>query len=863
MLLAAAPLVAQPSSPPGPVNGVTFFYLDGVAQDFPWVLDHLQEPQVRTRVDAVLAGYRAAGINWIRLLIGDWFAAAPEYPEPSRSSIDKVNAFLAMTREGPNAGHFTVEVLFGTHQRDGIVLDPYPYDNDKHWLATWLNGLDSTNIGMVLLMGDGMPCAWGGSSVRCYGDSGADPIAESQGRWLATMWPWLIGNYPNISASYEVIAGQPRDGFALLRRSAQWAGEYTPSIPVLAASLYFALPPGSSADAYAIKTVEALDAYSSVSSRPLWIDEYGMQIGSGYSESDQTSYYSGFLDANACRRPNDYARFAWVAGNDYPYTGALWLGLISAFSADDQPVWRPAWSLISLFQSVGSCPPSLSLETSSVSVSEGAGSATGRVVLHTSGGSQISTTVSVRYATASATAVTPGDYGAVSGLIEFAVGARDGDFREISIPISDDTCWEGNEAFTFSLLDPVGARLVQPVETITIVDDDPPPAVSINDPVQVQEPDSGSTTLTFTVSLSRCHGVPTSVQYATRLGTAVAGTNYQAASGTLTFAPGEMSKPVTVTILSDPSCKSDLTFYLDLSSPSPSAVTLAKARGVGSIREAQTCVWLRGVAMNEGNTGTTPFEFSVMVSRPVTGPLSVDWGTWCMQLGGGAGNLCTATRDLDFTPSSGRVEFNLGDPTTKTVTVPVIGDAYYEPDEYFWVRLTNVVGGALAADATPVMGLIRNDDPQGQVVVSNPSIVEGNAGTSILQFTVTLPAPTGQELMFKCRTVDGTALAGEDYQAITAGPGPIVSPGCVRFPVGTMGPKTVSVTIKGDTQPETDETFELEILRHEDTGGPSGRDIVVAAGQATIRNDDGNAAPAHRGARREPSLQQNLRMGNR
>src|SRR4029450_11730412 len=103
------------------------------------------------------------------------------------------------------------------------------------------------------------------------------------------------------------------------------------------------------------------------------------------------------------------------------------------------------------------------------------------------------TTVSVRYATASATAVTPGDYGAVSGLIEFAVGARDGDFREISIPISDDTCWEGNEAFTFSLLDPVGARLVQPVETITIVDDDPPPAVSINDPVQVQEPGSGGT----------------------------------------------------------------------------------------------------------------------------------------------------------------------------------------------------------------------------------------------------------------------------------------------------------------------------------------------------------------------------------
>ena len=66
----------------GTVRGVTFYYLDGAAnpyadppipsQGFQWVLDHQYDPDVRERLDNLLAAYRAAGVNWIRLLVASW-----------------------------------------------------------------------------------------------------------------------------------------------------------------------------------------------------------------------------------------------------------------------------------------------------------------------------------------------------------------------------------------------------------------------------------------------------------------------------------------------------------------------------------------------------------------------------------------------------------------------------------------------------------------------------------------------------------------------------------------------------------------------------------------------------------------------
>ena len=96
---------------------------------------------------------------------------------------------------------------------------------------------------------------------------------------------------------------------------------------------------------------------------------------------------------------------------------------------------------------------------------------------------------------------------------------------------------------------------------------------------------SGS--IAFAVSLSAASRDPVSVDYATSNGTAVAGTDYTAASGTLTVAPGETSKTVTVTIIDDVHDEGTETFTLTLSDPSPAkTASIADATATGSISNA-------------------------------------------------------------------------------------------------------------------------------------------------------------------------------------------------------------------------------------------------------------------------------------
>lgn len=111
----------------------------------------------------------------------------------------------------------------------------------------------------------------------------------------------------------------------------------------------------------------------------------------------------------------------------------------------------------------------------------------------------------------------------------------------------------------------------------------PPPTVSVGN-ARVNEGDTGQALATFTVSLSRPVDHPAAISYATADGTATAAGNqadYVASSGTLTFAPGEKTKTVTVSVKGDRRPEPDETFYLYLSSPS--GATLEETRGTGTI----------------------------------------------------------------------------------------------------------------------------------------------------------------------------------------------------------------------------------------------------------------------------------------
>jgi hypothetical protein len=106
------------------------------------------------------------------------------------------------------------------------------------------------------------------------------------------------------------------------------------------------------------------------------------------------------------------------------------------------------------------------------------------------------------------------------------------------------------------------------------------PAITITDAV-VEEDNSGQTALVFTVTLSKASSKLVSVNYATADGTAEAGSDFASKAGTLTFAPGEKAKTITVLVNGDTDIEAHERFTVNLSGARNASI--ADAQGVGSI----------------------------------------------------------------------------------------------------------------------------------------------------------------------------------------------------------------------------------------------------------------------------------------
>lgn len=188
--------------------------------------------------------------------------------------------------------------------------------------------------------------------------------------------------------------------------------------------------------------------------------------------------------------------------------------------------------------------------------------------------------VTVNYATADGTARAGSDYGAVSGRLTFAPGETG---KTVAVPVYGDRLSEANESFTVSLGGAQRATVADSTGAVTIADDEPRLSVGDAAGTVVYKTDGtvAATTLTFTVSLATAYDQEVTVGYATADGTATAGVEYVAASGTLTFAPGETTKAITVQVLGN-FVGIDRQFHVNLSGASVNAQIL-DGQGVGTI----------------------------------------------------------------------------------------------------------------------------------------------------------------------------------------------------------------------------------------------------------------------------------------
>ena len=228
----------------------------------------------------------------------------------------------------------------------------------------------------------------------------------------------------------------------------------------------------------------------------------------------------------------------------------------------------------------------------------------------------------------------------------------------------------------------------------------PTPSLSINDLSQA-EGNSGTSSFSFSVSLSAASNQTVTVNYTTADGTALSGSDYQPASGLLTFNPGETSKPVTILVNGNTQVEANKTFFVNLSNPVNAG--LSKAQGVGTIINDDN-VPPPQVQFNQASYSVQEDLIALSVTVTRTGDSSaaaaVDYST----VDG------TAKQKGDFEYAAGRLQFAPGE-TSKTVTLLINEDMYVEGAEGFTLALSNPSGVTLGPQSTTTI-TITDDAPE-------------------------------------------------------------------------------------------------------------------------------------------------------
>ncbi len=446
--------------------------------------------------------------------------------------------------------------------------------------------------------------------------------------------------------------------------------------------------------------------------------------------------------------------------------------------------------------------PTLAIDN--VTLTEGnAGTSTANFTVFLSPAS--SQTVTVQYATAPNTATGGSDYVTTTGTLTFAPGQTS---QPISVFVLGDTAFESTETFNVNLSNPNNATLGDGQGVGTIIDNDSLPTISVND-VAVVEGNSGTKTAVFTISLSNPHSQNVTVSYATADDTATAGSDYVATAGIATITAGLPSTTVAVTINGDTTFEGEESFFFNLSNPTNAI--MADSGGIGAINndDPVPSISINDVSVTEGNAGTTNANFTVSLSNPSSGMITVDYAT---------GNS-TATAGSDFVGAVATVVFNPGQ-TTRPISIAINGDTVFEQNETFTVNLS---GASLATITdTQGVGTINNDDSQPTISINNVSVTEGNSGTTTATFTVSLSNPSSEVVSTNYTTTNGSAVAGSDY---------VVTSGTLSFSPGEVS-KQISVSVSGDTTFEENEVFTVTL------SAAVGATFADNQGTGTINNDD-------------------------
>jgi hypothetical protein len=274
------------------------------------------------------------------------------------------------------------------------------------------------------------------------------------------------------------------------------------------------------------------------------------------------------------------------------------------------------------------------------------------------------------------------------------------------------------------------------------------PTLSIAD-ASIKETSNGAG-LSFTVTLSQAATSAVTVHYATADGTAKAGTDYNAFSGTLTFAAGQTTQTISVPILADSLAAPSESFTLALTSPS--GATLARAAATGTIlHDAPPPAGVPALAYTVTSNWGSGFNGAMTVTA-------------------GSSGLTSWTVEFDSTA-------NITNIWNATI-VSHVGNHYVVSNAAYNGQVGAGQSASFGFQATAGSGgtgassFVVNGVPAGSgspppptlptLSVADASVLEGNSGTTDLAFTVSLSAAATTPVTVAYATSDGTATAGSD-----------------------------------------------------------------------------------------------------
>ncbi len=423
------------------------------------------------------------------------------------------------------------------------------------------------------------------------------------------------------------------------------------------------------------------------------------------------------------------------------------------------------------------------------------------------------------------------DYLATHGTLNFADGEIS---KTITVPLVNDDWYEGGEAFVLKLSDPTnGGTLGSQSEIkVRIESEDaklPGTFVFASAAYSVVE---GTPFVNVTVNRLNGGNVEASVRlYETGAGngsttaSAWSPTDYSGVPSMLTFAPGELSKTISIPIVDDTSTEIDEVFSLRLHSPTNDATVGDPATTLVTIQDNESTFYFKGATASaysfESVEGAGKMPITVVRQGSLATPASVTIST----------SDGSATGGVDYTPTTVTLNFAAGE-ASKTFDVPVTNDTLMEPKESFYVSMSNVVGaqqGSWSWSANIVDDDVAATPGKFEFSAATYSVAE-NGGT--LNVTITRVGGSAGTVTVQYRTLDGAtgmptdqkAYAGSDYSSKN---------GTVTFAPGEIS-KVVSIPITNDTRVEKNEYFTVE-LRNPAGGATLG---TVAKAVVTIVEDD-------------------------